>query len=65
MSELVRVVKDFIGQSNIQLNAKKVEILKLGKDHHQSFHLLIHFSSETTFLDCTDDKLDVIYLVAH
>jgi hypothetical protein len=39
MMELVRVVQDFIRESNIQLNPKKCEMLRIGKDHHDTFPL--------------------------
>jgi hypothetical protein len=37
MMELVRVVQDFIRESNIQVNPKKCEMLKIGKDHYDIF----------------------------
>jgi hypothetical protein len=61
---LVEVVQDFIRQSNIQLNPKKCEILKLGKDIHTSFPLLGETTGETTQKECVDDKKVIRYLSA-
>jgi hypothetical protein len=60
--ELVRIVKHFIRESNIQLDAKKCEILKLGEDHHQSFSLQDDSRGEITYLDCPGNKHVIRYL---
>jgi hypothetical protein len=62
--KLVEVVQNFIRQSNIQLNPKKCEILKLGKDIHTSFPLLDESTGEITQLECVDDKKVIRYLGA-
>jgi hypothetical protein len=56
MLKLVKVVQDFIRQSNIQLNPKKWEILKIGKDNYTRFPLMGEFTVDTTQLDCVNDK---------
>jgi hypothetical protein len=64
MLKLIDVVQDFFQQSNIQLNPKKCEMLKIGKDIHPSFHLLDEARGEITQRDCVDDKKVIRYLDA-
>jgi hypothetical protein len=64
MLKLVEVVQDFIRQTNIQLNPKKCEMVKIGKDIHQSFPLLDETSGEITQLECVDDRKVIRYLGA-
>jgi hypothetical protein len=61
---LVEVIQDFIRQSNIQLNPKKREMLKLRKDIHTSFPLLDETTGESIQLECVDDKKVIRYLSA-
>jgi hypothetical protein len=62
MLKLVEVVQDFIRQSNIQLNPKKCEMLKIGKAIHPSFPLLDESTGEITQQDCVDDKKVIRHL---
>jgi hypothetical protein len=40
MMELVRIVKNFNYESNIQLNPKKCEMLKIGNDFQTNFRIV-------------------------
>jgi hypothetical protein len=61
MMELVRVVQDFIRES-IQLYPKKCEMLKIGKDPHETFPVTDESTGETALLDCINNKEVIRYL---
>jgi hypothetical protein len=64
MLKRVEEEQDFIRQSNIQLNPRKREILKIEKDIHTTFPLLDESKNEIIQLDCVDDKKVIRYLGA-
>jgi hypothetical protein len=53
------VVADFICESNVQLNPKKCEPLKIGNDNHTEFIINDKTTGECNTLDCRD-KMKII-----
>jgi hypothetical protein len=62
LQQLVEIVNDFNWHSNIQLNPKKCEILKIGKDHNTEFTIQDPISKETNIISCKDGTNVVRYL---
>jgi hypothetical protein len=59
---LVGVVNDFNWGSNIQLNSKKCEILKIGRDYNSEFTIQDPISKESNIISCKDGTNVVRYL---
>jgi hypothetical protein len=62
LRELVEIVNDFNCHSNIQLNPKKCEILKIGKDRNVEFIIQDPISKESNTIQCKDGTNVVRYL---
>jgi hypothetical protein len=52
MMELVRIVNDFNYESNIQLNQKKFQMLKIGNTFHREFKIVDPISGNENIIDC-------------
>jgi hypothetical protein len=59
---LVEIVNDFNYHSNIQLNPKKCEILKIGKDRNVEFIIQDPISKKSNTIQCKDGTNVVRYL---
>jgi hypothetical protein len=64
MHTLFNVVTDFICESNVQLNPKKSELLKIGNDNHTEFIIKDKKTGEFNSLDCQDKMKIIRYLGA-
>jgi hypothetical protein len=62
LQSLVEIVNDFNYHSNIQLNPKKCEILKVGKDRNEIFEIQDPISGERNSISCKDGTNVVRYL---
>jgi hypothetical protein len=58
----MEIVNDFNCHSNIQLNPKKCEILKIGKDRNTEFNIQDPISKESNIIQCKDGTNVVRYL---
>jgi hypothetical protein len=65
MMDLVGIVNDFNYESNIQLNPKKCEILKIGNDFYSDFRIVDPISKNENVIDCSDNTKVIRYLGAH
>jgi hypothetical protein len=64
LTNLFNVVQDFIYESNIHLNTKKCEILRIGDDGQTSFEIKDLRTFETSKLNCEDGSKIIRYLGA-
>jgi hypothetical protein len=64
LTNLFNVVQDFIYESNIHLNTKKCEILRIGDDGQTSFEIKDLRTFETGNLNCEDGSKIIRYLGA-
>jgi hypothetical protein len=60
--KLLRIVNDFNYESNIQLNPKKCEMVKIGNDFHTEFKITDPTSGDENILDCSDNTRVIRYL---
>jgi hypothetical protein len=62
MEALVSIVNDFNFESNMPLNPKKYENLKIGNDEHIQFRIEDPISYDSNLIDCSYNPKVIRYL---